>query len=116
MPYDAKVYDEWQADFAALEIRMESAQNPNTELLVKFFENIDTQITATRKTHQDQGTLSAPSCHITRVALNEQLASLMTYQMSLPGAPASGADSSTAKTESTATASARKAAQRANKE
>ena len=106
--YDPKFYDHVEADIATLEIRMEATQDFATQKVVGIFKSLNEQLEGMRDIHKKQNNLTASYLHAERLILNEQLAVLTTFELSLKNSQ----KTSNGKTTSTATRTAKKAAKR----
>ncbi|HEY4940240.1 MAG TPA: hypothetical protein VII56_02335 [Rhizomicrobium sp.] len=105
--YDTKFYDKVEADVKTLEIRMEASQDTSTRTLIPVFDSLNTQFEGLRTVHKAMtashgGFRDAPFLHSVQDNFNSQIASLLTYELSLKAASPAG--STGGKTDSTATA------------
>jgi hypothetical protein len=108
VPYDAAFYNKVEADITTLEIRMEASQSEATDKLVPVFQSLAQQVENLRNLHQKQGQFKdAAFLHAEQNLLNVQIASLLTFELSLKPSQVGG--SSTAKTSSTAVATTKTA-------
>lgn len=101
-------YDTVEADLTALELRMEAVQDPSTANLPQHFQTIRTMLANLRQLHRAQNGLGARAIGITRLQMNAQFATLITYELALKGvaAPKQAATSSTATSRTSAAAAA----------
>jgi hypothetical protein len=106
--YDTSFYDKTESDISTLEIRMESVQSPATDKLVGYFESLNNQLETMRSLHKPpKPPLPSTYFHAERLYLDQELAPLTTFELSLKNSSSSSAGS----TSSTAvTTTAQKAA------
>lgn len=103
--YDATFYDKVEADVKTLEIRMEASQDPATSTLIPVFDSLYNQYENFRIYHRTNSPLSQASFFEgERQLLNVQLASLITFELSLKPNSISGSPSSTISSTSSRTA------------
>ncbi|WP_321900102.1 hypothetical protein [Paraburkholderia heleia] len=101
--YDTSFYDKTESDISSLEIRMESVQSPATDKLVSYFESLNNQLEEMRSQHKKPAPLPTTYFHAERLILDEQLAVLTTFELSLKNSSSSNTES-TSSTATTTTA------------
>jgi hypothetical protein len=91
---------------------MEASQDPATQNLIGVFENLSQQVEDLRNFHMRHEALPAQFFHAEREVLDAQLASLITFELSLK--PSAVGGSPAAKTQSTAVSTTSSNASAAN--